>query len=85
MPRLGDALKAGIKGFVNASKPGEYSAGGIKVTCPHCGNAVFKMQGPFSFQMWEGGAAYIKASLTCLTCGLIQWFGEEPEKLKTYG
>jgi hypothetical protein len=88
MAKLSEALKAGIKGFTDARKSGEYTAGGVKVSCPNCGNEVFKDHGPLAVAEWTGvGPGFpvcIKAALVCLNCGLIQWFGVAPKKVKTH-
>jgi ribosomal protein S27E len=81
MGRFIRAMRAGIKAMANAQKPGQYSAGGIPVACPHCANTTFELHGPFHFENLGDLPAHIEAALTCLNCGLILWFGARPTRL----
>jgi hypothetical protein len=81
MGRFARAFKAGVKAMGDARKPGQYSAGGIPVTCPHCTQATFMLHGPFNLENLASRPAHIEAALTCLNCGLILWFGERPTRL----
>ncbi|MFN2283652.1 MAG: hypothetical protein ACK2UQ_04470 [Anaerolineae bacterium] len=81
MAKIIEAMKAGIKAVADSREPGEYSAGGAKIICPHCENTMFKLHGPFNLQQWGDFPTYIEATLTCLKCGLIQWLGKRPTRL----
>lgn len=64
----------------------EYKAGGIKVVCPHCKEEVFqegKAQlntavATFFNLDWANRSVH---TLTCVSCGNIQWFAGQLEKI----
>ena len=83
-----DGLKRGAKAFKESfDKKGEYNAGGKRVVCPHCNNVIFdKGEAQLNTQSatlvgldWLNKSAVV---LVCANCGLIQWFGNEPEKIE---
>jgi uncharacterized protein len=83
--RLLEAGKAGIGAAISGMQPGGYYAGGKKVICPHCQHDQFESQsslvntrGLTFFKLdWLNAAA---TTLSCSNCGLIQWFGIQPER-----
>lgn len=86
MKNLGRALKAGVKGFAKAFEPAPYSAGGIRVSCPHCKGELFQEQEAL---LNTTGATLFKldwldksgTALICDRCGLIQWYARKPERV----
>lgn len=72
---LWEDLKRARKSFVEGGNPSSYSAGGRTLACPHCGGARFS----------EGWARLntpsVATTLICERCGLVQWFGLEPQRL----
>jgi len=82
-----EGVKRGIKAVTGSYGPSSYMAGGIKVVCPHCKNDTFQ---PGEAQLntatatlfnldWLNKSAQI---LICTQCGLIQWFGNDPQRLE---
>ena len=65
---------------------GSFVAGGIPVRCPHCqaeefieGSALLSTVG-VSFAHLNWPTEKKVTNLMCGTCGLIQWFGEIPQR-----
>jgi len=86
MPNFWKALKSAAKGFTDVSSPGEYTAAGKKVLCPHCGGSKFagktvllntKIMTFLDFD-WADPSA---STLACANCGYVQWFARKPERL----
>ena len=82
-----EGVKRGVKAVTGSHGPSSYRAGGIKVICTHCKNDVFQ-QGEAQLNTataslfnldWLNKSAKI---LICTQCGLIQWFGNEPQKME---
>jgi hypothetical protein len=84
MGRFFDAVKAGVRGFKEASEPSEYSVAGRPVRCPHCGqgkfapgSALLNTRGRTALNVdWADPSARI---LICAECGRIEWYASEPE------
>ena len=84
MGRFFEAVKAGFKGFKQATEPTEYSVEGRPVRCPHCGedkftpgSALLNTRGRTAFKVdWADPSASI---LICAECGRIEWYATEPE------
>ena len=88
---LWEGLKRGTKAFVESlasgPEPQSYLAGGLKVACPHCrgelfhqGYALRNTRGKTLAGLdWADGGA---TTLACDRCGLIQWFGREPQRVE---
>ena len=80
-----EGLKRGTKALIRGDGPGTFVAGGQKVTCPHCksdaffeGRALLNTFGmTFLHLDWANKEA---TTLMCDHCGLVQWFGIEPER-----
>ena len=66
-----------------------YSVAGKRVKCSHCGNETFGQGSAllntraltFFNLDWANRAANL---LICQTCGKVEWFLEQPEKLNAY-
>jgi hypothetical protein len=74
------ALKAGASAAAGALEPGEYSAGGKRVECSHCGGRIFALRsvpasGVGLSMSWSGYA------LLCHACSHVMLFGVLPERL----
>lgn len=85
MGRFLDALKAGVEGFKEGSRPTGYTLAGRPVRCPHCGNQEFvpgqamlnsRMRTVFNVD-WLDPSATV---LVCSECGRIEWFAQEPDR-----
>jgi hypothetical protein len=68
------------------SGPGRFVAGGLLVCCPHCqaeefieGSALLSTVG-ISFAHMNWATEKKVTNLMCDNCGLIQWFGETPQR-----
>ena len=85
MANLGRALKAGVKGFLQANAPGRYEAAGKKIKCSHCGHDFFDEHEAL---LNTTGATLVRldwldtsgTALVCEKCGLVQWFVKRPER-----
>jgi predicted nucleic-acid-binding Zn-ribbon protein len=85
MKNLGRALKAGAKGFVKATGPGRYTAGGLLVRCTHCEGEFFQEHEAL---LNSTGATLMNldwlnksgTALSCDRCGLIQWYLKKPDR-----
>jgi hypothetical protein len=65
------AVKRAIKAAASAIDPGEYSAGGVQVECPHCRHRDFNLSpNP------QAGV-----NLVCRKCHLSLWFVHKPKAL----
>ena len=79
-----EALKAGVKGFKEGTRPSEYSVAGRPVRCPHCGegkfapgSALLNTRARSAFNVdWADPSAAI---LVCAECGRIEWFAQQPD------
>ncbi|WP_165245230.1 hypothetical protein [Paludisphaera soli] len=79
-------LKRAARSIVEGRGAGSYLAGGRKLACPHCGGDRFSegrtlMNTPgmsFANLDWADRRA---TTLMCERCGLVQWFGLEPQRL----
>jgi len=86
MSHFWTTLTQGTKNTAGSFTPGQYSVGGKKVTCPHCGNERFAAgtsQIPtagltFVGLEWAEQTAY---TLLCSNCGRIEWYMQEPVRL----
>ena len=86
MARFFDALKAGVKGFMEANDPSAYAVADKPVRCPHCGgskftpsSALLNTRGLTVFGVdWADPKASI---LICGECGRIEWFAQEPTEI----
>ena len=86
MGNLFKAIKAGAAGFADGMGPGQYTACGKKVSCPHCGKEEFA-EG--SAQLNTAGMTFFNldwankssTTLACMECGRVQWFMKKPERL----
>ena len=86
MGRFFKALKAGVAGFKEGTKPCAYSIAGRPVRCPHCGSQAFapgrallNTAGRTFFNLdWTDPSATI---LVCGECGRIEWFAQEPDRV----
>jgi hypothetical protein len=82
-----EGLKRGTKALLQGEGPVSFQAGGQKVSCPHCkseafyeGRALLNTFGMTFLNLdWANKGA---TTLMCDQCGLIQWFGIEPERLE---
>jgi predicted nucleic-acid-binding Zn-ribbon protein len=86
MKKLVSAVKAGVKGVAQGMGPGSYSAGGIRVVCPHCKNDTFdqheaQLNTPVATFLNLDWTNKTGTALICANCGLIQWFGKEPQRI----
>jgi predicted nucleic-acid-binding Zn-ribbon protein len=80
------SLKRGTRAVGRSFGPGEYSVVGETVQCPHCGGAQFEKG---SAQLNTAGMTFLNldwanksaTTLACTTCGRIQWFLREPQRL----
>ena len=83
-----EGLKRGAKALIPDRSPGTFLAGGQKVTCPHCKSDTF-LEGRVLYPAFRMTLPHVDwahekpATLMCDHCGLIQWFGVEPERLVT--
>lgn len=85
MANIGKALKQGAKAFADSLGPGQYSACGKKITCPHCALDLFN-EG--SSQLNTAGMTFLgldwanksATTLVCKNCGHILWFMRQPER-----
>ena len=80
-----EGVKRGTKALIRGEGPVSFLAGGQKVTCPHCksegffeGRALLNTFGMTFLKLdWANKEA---TTLMCNQCGLVQWFGVEPER-----
>lgn len=87
MANLGKAFQKAAAAFTDSFGPSEYSAGGKKVVCAHCGGSEFA-EG--SAQLNTAGMTFLSldwadksaTTLACTNCGKIQWFIRKPERLE---
>ena len=81
-----DKLKSGFRAAKDSFGSGRYAVAGINVICPHCKQYEFK-EG-FA-QLNTAGMTFCKldwlnksvSTLTCINCGQVQWFDNNPERL----
>lgn len=86
MSNFFDAVKAGMRGAMNAVGPGRFLAAGLPVVCPHCRGEVFEQR---EAQLNTAGMTFLNldwmnragTALICTCCGLIQWFGKTPDRV----
>jgi hypothetical protein len=77
---------AGVKGALEVFEPGPFSAGGKRISCPHCGHETFDIQDKV-FNSWSRELftselfSQTAAVLICTNCTHLQWFGERPERI----
>lgn len=84
---LWEGLMRGAKALAEGPAPYNFTAGEIKVACPHCecdlfheGRALRNTRGMTLAGLdWADRHA---TTLTCHRCGLIQWFGREPRRVE---
>jgi len=65
----------------------EFALYGQKVTCSHCGSTFFEDR---RAQLNTAGLTFLKLDwanesatvLVCMSCGRLEWFLSDPEKLK---
>ena len=80
-----DGLKGSILGFANAMGPAGYQAAGEQVRCTHCQGTLFQAR---EILLNTAGASLLNldwlnksgTALVCENCGLIQWFGKQPDR-----
>lgn len=80
------AVKAGVHGAMSAMGPGRYQAAGLPLSCQHCRAEVFERR---EAQLNTAGMSFLDldwmnrsgTALICTNCGLIHWFGKEPERV----
>ena len=88
MNRFFKAMKAGVQGAMSAMGPGQFAAGGVMVRCTHCQETEFERR---EAQLNTAGMTFLDldwmnrggTALVCTNCGLIQWFGKDPERLES--
>ncbi len=90
MGRLLRALAAGARGttsgMARSFEPSRFTVGGLPVQCPHCGSVTFELRRAllntagltFLNLDWANRQA---ALLVCGSCGSVQWFVSEPERV----
>ena len=79
-------MRRGAKSLVGSQDPTAYTAGGVKLSCPHCGSdgfhegrALLNTVGMTFMNLdWANKEA---TTLTCDRCGFIQWFARRPEPI----
>ena len=64
-----------IKEAFRRTPPGQFTAGGKLLMCPHCGGATFLKRRI----VIHGPLAYC---LTCVACSLSLWFKAAPERAR---
>jgi predicted nucleic-acid-binding Zn-ribbon protein len=87
MTNIRKTLKRAAKAFKDSMGPGQYTAGGKVVLCPHCEGNTF-VEG--SAQLNTSGMTFLNldwanksaTTLACTNCGRIQWFIKRPERLE---
>lgn len=68
-------MKRGVESLAGSSDPRPYTAGGLKVNCPHCGSDGFReYRGPLK-------TALGSSHLICDRCGLVLWFAKLAEPI----
>lgn len=86
MGRFFNAVKAGVRGAMSQMGPGRFRAAGRPITCQHCGDTRFQRH---EAQLNSAGSSAVGVdwadrsgvALACVTCGLIQWFARDPERV----
>ena len=86
MADLGEAFVKAAKAFVAGMGPGQYSAGGRRIACPHCGGEIFA-EG--TAQLNTAGMTFLNldwanksaTTLACAGCGQILWFMNRPDRV----
>ena len=84
MSRFTDAVRAGVRAMRQDLGPKPYAVAGRPVRCPHCGHTRFVAR---DVLLNTRGAAFVRrdwlnhgaATLTCVECACIQWFGAAPQ------
>ena len=79
------AVKRGVEAMGETPTGERYTVAGKDVTCPHCsrdrfveGRAQLNTAGMTFFNLdWANRSA---ATLTCTSCGRIEWFLADPEE-----
>ncbi len=85
MSKFFNAVKRGVQAMGEEPTGEPYSVAGKAVTCAHCsrglfveGRAQLNTAGMSFFNIdWMNRSA---ATLTCTTCGRIEWFLSDPEE-----
>jgi hypothetical protein len=80
-----NAFKKAGEAFAANYRPGQFSAGGKPVACPHCGTDRFA-EGKAMLN--TAGMTFVGldsanesvTTLACDQCGLIQWFLKPPRR-----
>ncbi len=78
-----DAFREGAEGT-----PPRFEIEGKEVKCPHCGNTTFA-EG--SAQLNTAGMTFVGLdwanksawTLMCTECGHIEWFGQQPSRVRS--
>lgn len=86
MSRFFDAVKAGVRGAMSQFGAGQFRAAGRPIACQHCGGGTFQRR---ESQLNTAGSSAVgldwldksAVALVCVSCGLIQMFGKEPERI----
>ena len=86
MSRFFDAVKAGLRGAMSQMGAGRFRAAGRQIACQHCGGSTFQRR---ESQLNTSGSSALgldwmdksTVALACVSCGLIQMFGKEPERI----
>jgi len=68
-------LKDGLAETFQHTPPGQFTAGGKRIICLHCGASVFVKRRIFI----HGPLAHC---LTCTACSLSMWFENAPERAR---
>lgn len=87
MSKFLNAVKAGVRGAMSAAGPGRFRAANQPVVCTHCRSELFERR---EAQLNTTGMTLLDLdwmnrsgiALICTTCGLIQWFAIEPERVQ---
>lgn len=85
MANMGRAFTRAARAFSESVGPGEFSAGGRRVVCSHCGGTQFaegtaKLNTTFMTFVGLDWADQSAATLACTSCGHIQWFLKRPDR-----
>ncbi|MFC1554337.1 zinc ribbon domain-containing protein [candidate division KSB1 bacterium] len=86
MGNLFSSFKKGFGAAKDAMGTGPYLVQGKQVQCPHCRNNQFEKG---SAQLNTAGMSFMNldwanksaTTLACTSCGFIQWFIIEPERI----
>lgn len=84
MGRFFDAVRAGVRGAMEAVGPGSFLAAGKVIACSHCGGERFdRREARFGEVARPDWLETSGVALVCSRCGLVQWFAREPERVSS--